>query len=192
VSFNVYGERGIIDLLARHRARRALLVIELKTELVDPNELLGSMDRRLASPAGSPRIAADRHRDGQRLAVIAESRMNRRHAGAVRSLLRAAFPEDGRAVRRWLRDPDRRQLAMFFLSDSAQGSAVLHLAPRKRVRRTASAGKWPDYASAGTGPESCAVVPNTSGVSEVRPEMGRGDDRRRGRRRSGPDQSRSA
>ena len=72
--------------------------------------------------------------------VIAESRMNRRHVGAVRSLLRAAFPEDGRAARRWLRNPDRRQLALLFLSDSAQGSAVRHLAPRKRVRRTAPAG----------------------------------------------------
>lgn len=139
VSFNVYGERGIIDLLAWHPARRALLVIELKTELVDPNELLGTMDRRLRL---ARRIAEDRGwTDVATVSgwiVIAESRMNRRHVSAVRSLLRAAFPEDGRAARRWLRDPDRRQLALLFLSDAAEGSAVRHLAPRKRVRRTAS------------------------------------------------------
>jgi transcriptional regulator with XRE-family HTH domain len=140
VSFNVYGERGIIDLLAWHPARKALLVIELKTELVDPNELLGSMDRRLRL---ARRIAEDRGwTDAATVSgwiVFAESRMNRRHVSAVRSLLRAAFPEDGRAAGRWLRDPDRRQLALFFLSDSAEGGAMRHLAPRKRVRRTASA-----------------------------------------------------
>jgi transcriptional regulator with XRE-family HTH domain len=139
VSFNVYGERGIIDLLAWHPVGRALLVIELKTELVDPNELLGSMDRRLRL---ARRIAGDRGwADAATVSawiVVAESRMNRRHVSAVRPLLRASFPEDGRAARRWRHQPDRRQFALFFLSDAAAGGAMRHLAPRKRVRRTAS------------------------------------------------------
>jgi transcriptional regulator with XRE-family HTH domain len=33
VSFAVYGERGVIDVFAWHPARRALLVIELKTDM---------------------------------------------------------------------------------------------------------------------------------------------------------------
>jgi len=41
VSFSIWGERGVIDLLAWHPGRRALLVIELKTELVDVGELHG-------------------------------------------------------------------------------------------------------------------------------------------------------
>ena len=48
VSFSVYGERGVIDILAWHPGRRALLVIELKTDLVDMNELLGTFDRKRA------------------------------------------------------------------------------------------------------------------------------------------------
>ena len=50
VSFAIYGERGIIDILAWHPGRRALLVIELKTDVVDVNELVGKLDqkRRLA------------------------------------------------------------------------------------------------------------------------------------------------
>jgi hypothetical protein len=57
VSFAVYGERGVIDVLAYHRERRALLVIELKTDLVDVQGLLGSIDRyrRLARGVANDR-----------------------------------------------------------------------------------------------------------------------------------------
>ena len=47
VSFSIWGERGVIDLLMWHPGRRALLIIELKTEIVDTGELLGTMDRRV-------------------------------------------------------------------------------------------------------------------------------------------------
>ena len=46
VSFGIYGERGVVDILAWHAERRALLVIELKTEIVDVGELLGTLDRK--------------------------------------------------------------------------------------------------------------------------------------------------
>ena len=57
VSFSIYGERGIVDILAWHPTRRSLLVIELKTEFVDINELMGSVDRkrRLARTIGRDR-----------------------------------------------------------------------------------------------------------------------------------------
>src|SRR5690606_18288217 len=44
VSYSHFGERGRIDLLAFHPAPRVLLVIELKSELVDVQALLGSLD----------------------------------------------------------------------------------------------------------------------------------------------------
>ncbi len=51
-SFSAWGERGIIDVLAWHAGRRCLLVIELKTELVDPAALLAQVDRyRRLAPA---------------------------------------------------------------------------------------------------------------------------------------------
>ena len=136
VSFNMFGERGVIDILAWHAGRRALLVIELKTELVDVNELLGTMDRRL-------RLARQiaKERDWPEPAsvsgwvVMADSSMNRRRVRAVDPLLRSAFPEDGRAAGRWSRDPIGRQLALFFLPDSGAAGTDQHLAPRKRVRR---------------------------------------------------------
>lgn len=134
VSFNSYGERGFIDLLGWHPHWRALLVVELKTELVDPQELLGVMDRRLRL---ARKIGVERGWDPATISawvVVADSRMNRRHAAAVRPLLRASLPEDGRAARAWARRPDRRQLALWFLPDNGPTSGGRHLAPRKRVR----------------------------------------------------------
>ena len=58
VSFSIYGERGVIDVLAWHPARRAILVIELKTELVDINELMGTSIGSVVSAARSPEIWA--------------------------------------------------------------------------------------------------------------------------------------
>jgi transcriptional regulator with XRE-family HTH domain len=44
VSFNHYGDRGRIDLLTYHPGARVLLVIEIKTAIVDGGELLGTLD----------------------------------------------------------------------------------------------------------------------------------------------------
>lgn len=133
VSFNHFGERGVIDLLAWHARRRALLVVELKTELVDVNEVLGTMDRRRRL---MPTIAGGRGWVPAHLGawlVIADSRTNRRHVAAHRELLRAAFPEDGRQVATWLSEPDRPHSALWFLPDDLGRNAGRGLAPRKRV-----------------------------------------------------------
>lgn len=105
VSFAIYGERGIIDILAFHRATGRLLVIELKTLLVDIQELVGVIDRyrRVAM-----RVAADRgwHPVGVSVwLIVAPSRTNERRIAAHRTMLRAAFPLDGRGMRWWLREP---------------------------------------------------------------------------------------
>ena len=105
VSFSIWGERGVIDLLLWHPGRRALLIIELKTELVDHGELISTMDRRARL---AREIVADR---GWRPVVVASwvivapSRMNERRLASHRAMLRAAFPHDARRVRAWLADP---------------------------------------------------------------------------------------
>jgi hypothetical protein len=104
VSFSIYGERGIIDILAWHPGRRMLLVIERKTEVVEVGGLLGTMNqrRRLAREISA--------RFGWRPAgvstwvVVAESRTNRRAVSAHANVLRAKMPVDGRRIGHWLRD----------------------------------------------------------------------------------------
>ncbi len=105
VTFSEYGERGAIDILAWHAGTRTLLVIELKTELVDVQEMLGTLDRkrRLAG-----KVARDRGWEAQTVGawvILSEHRTNRRRVDAHRAMLRAALPADGRAVPAWLLAP---------------------------------------------------------------------------------------
>ena len=51
VSFAFYAERGVIDILAFHEPTGSLLVIELKTEFVSLEDLLGTMDIRMSHAA---------------------------------------------------------------------------------------------------------------------------------------------
>ena len=134
VSFSIYGERGIIDILAWHPGRRMLLVIELKTEIVDVSGLLGSMDRRrrLARAIGA-RFGWDAIAVSTWV-VIADSRTNRRALATHARVLRAKFPIDGRSMRRWLRVPDGRVDALGFLPDRQAMTLRRPVTPTRRVR----------------------------------------------------------
>jgi len=116
VSFSIYGERGIIDLVGYHAASAALLIIELKTELVDPQELVGSVDRKVRLGA---RIARERGWQARTVSgwvICTEGRTNRRHVDSFSGLLRSAFPADGHAMRAWLASPRQPIRALSFLS----------------------------------------------------------------------------
>ncbi len=141
LSFNHFGERGVIDLVAWHAVRGAMLIVEIKTEFVDVNEMLETMDRRrrLASVIARERGWPPKHL-GSWL-VVAESRTNRRHLAGHADLVRAAFPEDGRSVSAWLADPIRDQAALWFLTDFSPGGAGRGLAPLKRVGRRPANGE---------------------------------------------------
>lgn len=82
VSFSIYGERGVIDILAWHLATASLLVIELKTAIVDVQELVGTLDRKVRL---APRIAAERGwspRTVSAWVVVAGGITNRRRIAA--------------------------------------------------------------------------------------------------------------
>ena len=134
VSFSIYGERGVIDILAWHPGRRALLVIELKTDLADMNELIGTLDRkrRLAR-----KVAAERRWDPVSVSawlIITPSRTNRRRVEAHEAMLRAALPDHGKTVRQWLRDPARPLNALSFWTDSRGETGRPSSSPIRRVR----------------------------------------------------------
>ncbi len=140
VSFAIYGERGVIDILAWHPGRRALLVIELKTDLADMNELVGTFDRkrRLAR-----QIAQERGWEPAFVSawlIILDTRTNRRRVQAHEAMLRASLPDDGRTVRGWLREPARPIHALSFWSDMRGGSGGPASRPIRRVRAASSRG----------------------------------------------------
>ena len=134
-SFSIYGERGVIDLLLWHPGRRALLAIELKTDIVDVNELLGTMDRkrRLAW-----NVATERGWTPATVSawiVVAGSRTNERRIAEHRTMLRAGYPADGRHMRSWLSDPVGPIAGLSLWPVAASGGRGLGPTRRVRVRR---------------------------------------------------------
>jgi transcriptional regulator with XRE-family HTH domain len=133
VSFAVYAERGVIDILAWHAPTRTLLIIELKTELVDLNELVGTADRKRRLAA---RVGAER---GWRPAtvgvwvVVSMTSANRRRLEAHSAFLRNAFPHTRREVREWLARPNG-PLAALSLETFGAGEAIRRAPKRVRVR----------------------------------------------------------
>jgi transcriptional regulator with XRE-family HTH domain len=130
VSFNVWGERGSIDILAFHPGARILLVVEVKSVVPDVQGMLMALDRkeRLALEIGRERgweaIAV------ARLLVIRENRTARRRIEDHAVTFGNAFPDRARAIRSWLVRPDPRQplRGLWFMSNESQAVA------RQRMR----------------------------------------------------------
>jgi transcriptional regulator with XRE-family HTH domain len=135
VSFSIYGERGVIDILAFHAASRCLLVIELKTELASLEDLLTVMSRRrrLAAQIGAER--GWQARTVSTWVVIRESEANQRRIRRFPATLRAAFPANGHAIRSWLRHPAVAIDALSLWANAPNLSVNERAATRKRARR---------------------------------------------------------
>lgn len=137
-SFSIYGDRGVIDLLGWHPGRRSVLVIELKTHIVDVNELLGTLDhkRRLAR-----RVATDRGWEPLVVAVwliVAAGRTNRRHLLAHADTIGLAFPDGRATMERWLKDPVGAIASCSFWTDISDRTGRHVGASLSRVRRSRS------------------------------------------------------
>lgn len=105
-TFNVYGERGSVDILAFLPQSRILLVVEVKSAIPEVGSMLMTLDRKVRL---APRIAADRGwKPGVvgRLLVVADGRTTRRRIREHGATLDLAFPIRGWAARRWLASPE--------------------------------------------------------------------------------------
>lgn len=135
VTFSHYGERGVIDILAWHPQTRSLLIVELKTELVDPQALVAVMHRRARLGRD---IAARQGWDPLTVStwvVVRDASTERRRARRHSRLLRAAFSDDGRAARSWMISPSGTLAALSFWSDGPSGGLRRATGRVQRVRR---------------------------------------------------------
>lgn len=148
VPFSSFGERGAIDILAWHPASRALLVIEFKTEFVDLNELLATLDRkrRLAAEIARQRGWLREATSVSVWVIVADSSTNRRRAADHATMLRAALPLDGRAMRGWLAGPTGAVGCLSFWSASRRGTGT---SPSRRIGPNRHRVRVPSHARAG-------------------------------------------
>ena len=135
VTFNEYGDRGSVDVLAWHEPSRSLLIVEAKSVIGDAQATLMPLDRktRLGTKIG-------RQRDWRastvaRLLVAWDGTMNRRRVARLESTFRTAFPLRGRAVTAWLRHPSGSMSGLVFLPDSAPRGTRRRATGRLRVNQ---------------------------------------------------------
>lgn len=129
-SFNVYGERGSVDVLAWHPIHQALLIVEVKTIVTDIQSLLMSMSRKVRLVP--PLVAEERgwrRRAFGRVLVVAGTRVNRSTVASHAATFDAAFPRRSRETRGWLRDPVGDLAGLWFV-------AIRTDSPANRVART--------------------------------------------------------
>jgi len=126
-----------VDVMARHAASGALLIVEVKSVVPDLQAMLMSLDRKarlgreIAAGLGWQAGAAGR------VLVIAESRTSRRRVATHEALFAAALPARTVAVRRWLQAPDPTSpiRGLWFLS-SGPRPAARHRIPGQRTEAT--------------------------------------------------------
>lgn len=129
-TFNHFGERGAIDIVAWHPEARALLIVEVKSDLVDLQDLLGSLDRKarialaVLAPEQGWRPAAV-----ARLVVLPDRSGLRARVSRFEDVLRPTLPARTRAVRAWLRAPRGPLAGIWFLR-----TARRERTPRPRER----------------------------------------------------------
>lgn len=121
-TFNHYGERGSIDILAWHEPTRTLLIIEVKTRIVDVQALLASHGRKvriaplvLSKERGWTPLAVGR------LLVLPEGSTPRHEVSRHAATFEATYPARNRTVRDWLGAPVGSLGGLLFLRVTAPG-----------------------------------------------------------------------
>jgi transcriptional regulator with XRE-family HTH domain len=136
VSYSLRGERGSIDVLAWHSTERALLVVEVKSELPGVDPLLRPLDAKVRL---APAIARDQFgwwpATVSRIVVLPEDRTCRRQVERHASVMNAALPARSRDVRTWLRRPSGVLAGLWFLTIDPPRVTTRNPSAIRRVKR---------------------------------------------------------
>lgn len=135
-TFNHFGERGSVDVIGWQARERALLLVEVKSRLVDSQDTIATLGRKArVVPA---LIAQERGWAASRIGValvVEDLTANRTVVSRHMATFGAAFPARGRAVRSWLRNPLESLWCLWFLSLSTGHATTRRSTSRRRVRR---------------------------------------------------------
>jgi transcriptional regulator with XRE-family HTH domain len=134
-TFSVYGERGSVDVIGWHESSRVMLIIEVKSRLLDSQGTLATLDRKVRL---IPSLLA-RNRGWTAMSVGALLVMpgltaNRSAVSRHAATFDSALPARGQVIRQWLRWPSGPMAGVWFLSSTNGVSGVKAGATRRRVR----------------------------------------------------------
>ncbi len=118
VTYSEFGERGSIDILGVRPSERAVVVIEVKTDLASAEAIGRKLDEKARL---APKIVMRRWSWSPlsvgRLVVMPDT-MRLRRLVARHEVIGRMFPVDGVAIRRWLQRPTRTMAGLWFVSDT--------------------------------------------------------------------------
>ncbi|MCI0583679.1 MAG: hypothetical protein L0227_12470 [Chloroflexi bacterium] len=136
VSFNVYGERGSVDVIGWKPEARALLIGEAKSVIPDAQAMISGHDRKVRLAPGIvegrgwvPAVVG-------RLLVVRDSSASRQRVADLGEVFGVAYPDRAVAVRRWLRQPSGPLSGLVFLRIDRGVSSMQRTVGRQRVRRS--------------------------------------------------------
>jgi transcriptional regulator with XRE-family HTH domain len=136
VTYSDFGDRGSVDVLAARRDLQAMVVVEVKSELVAIESTLRKLDEKVRIALGSlgrerfgfrPRLVG-------RLLVLPSTNLARRRVARSSDVLDIAFPDRAGRVRSWLSAPDGGLAGILFVSDTNPGGDKHMSGGSKRVR----------------------------------------------------------
>jgi transcriptional regulator with XRE-family HTH domain len=136
-TFNEYGDRGSVDILAWLPAHRALLIVEIKTEIVDLQDMLHSLNvKRRVVPRLASGAVGGRPESVGAVVVLPDHSTQRRAVADHAALFTAALPARTREVSQWLARPDGALRGIWFFPSISGVSGMEELSTRRRVRLT--------------------------------------------------------
>jgi transcriptional regulator with XRE-family HTH domain len=144
VSFNEYGDRGAADIVGWRVEHGALLIVEIKSELVSLEETMRSIDvkARVLGGFAKRQFGWVVRRTGV-LLVLPEGSTSRDAVGRHRALLDACLPTRGIAVRRWLDTPTADMRGILFFRDTGTVGVTLREPTPERIRTRGKVGDRP-------------------------------------------------
>ena len=135
-TFNRYGERGSVDLLGWRADCRALLIVEIKSELVDLQDTVRTLGVKARVVPEVVRLSR-----GWSAAVVAavlvlpDAHVHRSAVARYPALLNVALPARTRTVRDWLAAPADSLRGIWFVPNTPPGSAKPRADCTRRVSR---------------------------------------------------------
>ncbi len=148
-SFSHFGERGSVDIIAWRPASRTLLLVEVKTELVDVQMTLRALS--IKERVVPPLVAREKGWKARHLAIVIvlpDERGRRASITRHASIFDAALPARTREVRKWLREPVAPLRGIWFLHLTKAAGDKQRPGGPTRIRRPKGAGD-PDDARSG-------------------------------------------